>query len=84
MVVFIIAGVLILWNAFIGFSRGAIRSVAHLAGLAGAVLLSPKLADLFQPLVVRYVTHFISQRPQRFQSFRCHTSSSMFASSISA
>ena len=56
MVVFIIAGVLILWNAFIGFSRGAIRSVAHLAGLAGAVLLSPKLADLFQPLVVRYVT----------------------------
>ena len=56
MVVFIIAGVLILWNAFVGFGRGAIRSIANLAGLAGAVLLSPKLADVFQPLVVRYLT----------------------------
>ena len=65
MVVFIIAGVLILWNAFVGFGRGAIRSVANLTGLAGAVLLSPKVAEVFQPLVVRYVT----QDPVRERAF---------------
>jgi uncharacterized membrane protein required for colicin V production len=56
MSVLIIAGLLIVWQVVAGFARGGIRAVANLAGVLGALLLSPKVADPFQPLVFNYVT----------------------------
>lgn len=52
----IVAAILILWQAVAGFLRGGIRAVANLAALAGAILLSPRVGSLFQPMVATYVT----------------------------
>lgn len=52
----IIAAILILWQAIAGFLRGGIRAIANLAALAGAILLAPQLASVFQPMVVNYIT----------------------------
>ena len=56
MSVSIIAGLLIVWQVMAGFARGGIRAVANLAGVLGALLLSPALAAPFQPLIFNYVT----------------------------
>ncbi|MCX7824460.1 MAG: CvpA family protein [Verrucomicrobiae bacterium] len=48
MSVSVIAGLLIVWQVLAGYARGAIRSLANLAGLVGAILLSPKFGDLLQ------------------------------------
>ncbi len=56
MSVLIIAGVLIVWQVLAGFARGGARAVANLAGVLGALLLSPKVAVPFQPLIFNYVT----------------------------
>lgn len=52
----IIAAILILWQAIAGFFRGGIRAIANLAALAGAILLAPQLASLFQPVVASHIT----------------------------
>ncbi|MCX6898745.1 MAG: CvpA family protein [Verrucomicrobia bacterium] len=52
----IVAAILILWQAIAGFLRGGVRAIANLAALAGAILLSPQLASLFQPVVATHIT----------------------------
>ncbi|MBI5393693.1 MAG: CvpA family protein [Verrucomicrobia bacterium] len=56
MSVSIIAGLLIVWQVMAGFARGGIRAVANLAGVLGALLLSPAFSAPFQPLIFNYVT----------------------------
>ncbi|MBM3891988.1 MAG: CvpA family protein [Verrucomicrobia bacterium] len=48
MSVSVIAGLLIVWQVLAGYVRGAIRSLANLAGLVGAILLSRQVGDLLQ------------------------------------
>jgi len=56
MSILIIAGLLIVWQVIAGFARGGVRAVANLAGVVGALLLSPQVAIPIQPLVFNYLT----------------------------
>src|ERR1035437_2368388 len=56
MTVSIIAGLFIVWQVVAGYMRGAIRTVANLIGLVAAILLSPRVGELFAPLVFNYLT----------------------------
>jgi uncharacterized membrane protein required for colicin V production len=57
MSVSLIAGLLIVWQVLAGFARGAVRSVASLIALVAAILLSPMVGTLIQPLVAAYATN---------------------------
>lgn len=52
----LVAAILILWQAVAGFIRGGIRAISNLAALAGAILLSPRLGSLFEPVVATHIT----------------------------
>ncbi|MFA5192822.1 MAG: CvpA family protein [Verrucomicrobiia bacterium] len=51
-----VAAILILWQAIAGFLRGGVRAIANLTALAGAILLSPRLGSLLEPMVATYIT----------------------------